>query len=176
VCVRTRVCACVRVHEAHGRGGGFVSALSTFTPSRASHTRAHLGSRGTGVCFHVDCVFVMWNVRVCTWLLAPLAFVHSSKLLVLSFAGKVHGSLSRAGKVKNQTPKVPKQEKKNKNVLGRAKKRIQFNRRFVNVVVAVGGRRPGPNKQEVGMVPGVPFLFGCSMPWRSRSRVVGPIR
>ncbi len=63
--------------------------------------------------------------------------------------GKVHGSLSRAGKVKNQTPKVPKQEKKNKNVLGRAKKRIQFNRRFVNVVVAVGGRRPGPNKQEV---------------------------
>ena len=70
----------------------------------------------------------------------------------------MHGSLSRAGKVKNQTPKVPKQEKKNKNVLGRAKKRIQFNRRFVNVVVAVGGRRPGPNKQEV-RVPLMPYPF-----------------
>lgn len=27
-------------------------------------------------------------------------------------AGKVHGSLARAGKVRGQTPKVPKQEKK----------------------------------------------------------------
>jgi len=35
--------------------------------------------------------------------------------------GKVHGSLARAGKVKGQTPKVEKQEKK-KVVRGRAKK------------------------------------------------------
>ncbi|CDJ63437.1 40S ribosomal protein S30, putative [Eimeria necatrix] len=43
--------------------------------------------------------------------------------------GKVHGSLARAGKVKNQTPKVQKQEKK-KPVTGRAKKRQLYNRRF----------------------------------------------
>jgi len=49
--------------------------------------------------------------------------------------GKVHGSLARAGKVKGQTPKVEPQEKKKKKT-GRAKRRIQYNKRFVNVVVA----------------------------------------
>ncbi|KAJ7846365.1 ribosomal protein S30-domain-containing protein [Mycena olivaceomarginata] len=44
--------------------------------------------------------------------------------------GKVHGSLARAGKVKGQTPKVEKQEKK-KTPKGRAKKRILYNRRSV---------------------------------------------
>jgi len=44
----------------------------------------------------------------------------------------VHGSLARAGKVRGQTPKVAKQEKK-KNPKGRAMKRIKYNRRFVNV-------------------------------------------
>lgn len=47
-------------------------------------------------------------------------------------AGKVHGSLARAGKVRGQAPKVPKQEKKKKPT-GRAMKRIKYNRRFVNV-------------------------------------------
>merc|ERR1739848_832853 len=56
--------------------------------------------------------------------------------------GKVHGSLARAGKVKGQTPKVDKQEKKKKRT-GRAKRR-QYNRRFVNVV-ATFGRKKGPN-------------------------------
>jgi small subunit ribosomal protein S30e len=51
---------------------------------------------------------------------------------LLSPAGKVHGSLARAGKVRGQTPKVPKQEKKKKPT-GRAMKRIKYNRRFVNV-------------------------------------------
>jgi len=41
----------------------------------------------------------------------------------------VHGSLARAGKVKSQTPKVDKQEKK-KTPKGRAKKRILYNRRY----------------------------------------------
>lgn len=50
----------------------------------------------------------------------------------LLYAGKVHGSLARAGKVRGQTPKVPKQEKKKKPT-GRAMKRIKYNRRFVNV-------------------------------------------
>ncbi|XP_034937256.1 uncharacterized protein RpS30 [Chelonus insularis] len=57
--------------------------------------------------------------------------------------GKVHGSLARAGKVKGQTPKVEKQEKSKKKT-GRAKRRIQYNRRFVTVV-PIYGRRRGPN-------------------------------
>merc|ERR1711862_160097 len=57
--------------------------------------------------------------------------------------GKVHGSLARAGKVRGQTPKVDPQEKKKKKT-GRAKRRIQYNRRFVNVVQTFGRRR-GPN-------------------------------
>uniref|UniRef100_A0A6B2E449 Putative 40s ribosomal s30 protein-like protein n=1 Tax=Phlebotomus kandelakii TaxID=1109342 RepID=A0A6B2E449_9DIPT len=60
--------------------------------------------------------------------------------------GKVHGSLARAGKVKGQTPKVEKQEKKKKKT-GRAKRRIQYNRRFVNVVQSFGRRR-GPNAKS----------------------------
>ena len=44
--------------------------------------------------------------------------------------GKVHGGLSRAGKVKNQTPKVEKTGDK-KKVTGRAKKRELYNKRFV---------------------------------------------
>ena len=39
--------------------------------------------------------------------------------------GKVHGSLARAGKVKSQTPKVDKEEKK-KQPKGRAKKRLLY--------------------------------------------------
>jgi small subunit ribosomal protein S30e len=58
--------------------------------------------------------------------------------------GKVHGSLARAGKVKSQTPKVPPQEKK-KQPRGRAKKRMCYNRRFVNVVAGPGGKNVGPN-------------------------------
>ena len=50
--------------------------------------------------------------------------------------GKQHGSLARAGKVRGQTPKVEKQDKKKKKT-GRAKRRIQYIRRFVN---AVGGQ------------------------------------
>ncbi|MCD1182242.1 30S ribosomal protein S30e, partial [Leptospira sp. Pond_2020] len=57
--------------------------------------------------------------------------------------GKVHGSLARAGKVKGQTPKVEKQEKKKKKT-GRAKRRCQYNKRFVNTVQTFGRRR-GPN-------------------------------
>ncbi|KAI8588341.1 ribosomal 40S subunit protein S30B [Geranomyces variabilis] len=63
--------------------------------------------------------------------------------------GKVHGSLARAGKVKGQCPKVEKQEKK-KKATGRAKKRIQYNRRFVNAVASFGGKRkmnPSPNSK-----------------------------
>merc|ERR1711862_357798 len=60
--------------------------------------------------------------------------------------GKVHGSLARAGKVKGQTPKVEAEEKKKKKT-GRAKRRIQYNRRFVNVVQTFGRKR-GPNSNS----------------------------
>merc|ERR1712018_260334 len=60
--------------------------------------------------------------------------------------GKVHGSLARAGKVKGQTPKVDPQEKK-KPKTGCAKRRTQYNNRFVNVVMTPG-RRKGPNSNE----------------------------
>ncbi|XP_017711472.1 PREDICTED: ubiquitin-like protein FUBI [Rhinopithecus bieti] len=56
--------------------------------------------------------------------------------------GKVHGSLARAGKVRGQTPKVAKQEKKKKT--HRSKRRMQYNRRFVNVVPTFG-KKKGPN-------------------------------
>ncbi|KAI2622077.1 ribosomal protein S30-domain-containing protein [Xylaria nigripes] len=54
--------------------------------------------------------------------------------------GKVHGSLARAGKVKSQTPKVEKQEKA-KLPKGRAKKRLLYTRRFVNVTLTGGKRK-----------------------------------
>merc|ERR1739844_53355 len=64
-------------------------------------------------------------------------------LTIPLLGGKVHGSLARAGKVRGQTPKVEAGEKKKKKT-GRAKRRIQYNRRFVNVVQTFGRRR-GPN-------------------------------
>jgi small subunit ribosomal protein S30e len=56
--------------------------------------------------------------------------------------GKVHGSLARAGKVRGQTPKVAKQDKK-KKPHGHAHNhnRMQYNRRFLTAVV-------GPNSSE----------------------------
>lgn len=51
-------------------------------------------------------------------------------------AGKVHGSLARAGKVRGQTPKVAKQDKK-KKPRGRAHKRLQYNRRFVTAGIFI---------------------------------------
>ncbi|XP_009117523.1 40S ribosomal protein S30 [Brassica rapa] len=56
------------------------------------------------------------------------------------------GSLARAGKVRGQTPKVAKQDKK-KKPRGRAHKRLQHNRRFVTAVVGFGKKR-GPNSSE----------------------------
>ena len=66
----------------------------------------------------------------------------SPQVLRLRGGGKVHGSLARAGKVKGQTPKVEKQEKR-KTPRGRAKKRILYSRRFLNVATGVGGKRLG---------------------------------
>ncbi|EGC34096.1 hypothetical protein DICPUDRAFT_35633, partial [Dictyostelium purpureum] len=61
--------------------------------------------------------------------------------------GKVHGGLNRAGKVRNATPKKDKEEKRKPKV-GRAKKRMLYNRRYVNVVVGFG-KKKGYNTQNV---------------------------
>eukprot|EP00190_Bangiopsis_sp_CCMP1999_P006688 CAMPEP_0198723170 /NCGR_PEP_ID=MMETSP1475-20131203/708_1 /TAXON_ID= ORGANISM="Unidentified sp., Strain CCMP1999" /NCGR_SAMPLE_ID=MMETSP1475 /ASSEMBLY_ACC=CAM_ASM_001111 /LENGTH=61 /DNA_ID=CAMNT_0044484197 /DNA_START=78 /DNA_END=263 /DNA_ORIENTATION=- len=60
--------------------------------------------------------------------------------------GKVHGSLSRAGKVRGQTPKVEKQEKK-KSPRGRAGQRAKYNRRFSTVAVGFG-KKKSPNSNS----------------------------
>ena len=60
--------------------------------------------------------------------------------------GKLHGSIAQAGKVRNQTPKVAPSEEKKKKLNGRAKRRQQYNRRFVTQVAAFGPRR-GMNPQ-----------------------------
>ena len=49
-------------------------------------------------------------------------------------------ALARAGKVKSQTPKVEPQEK-TKVPKGRAKKRLIYTRRFVNVTLTGTGKR-----------------------------------
>ena len=48
--------------------------------------------------------------------------------LTIGAAGKVHGSLARAGKVRGQTPHQDKAEGKKKLPRGRAFKRLQYNR------------------------------------------------
>merc|ERR1712047_3555 len=66
--------------------------------------------------------------------------------MAVSSIGECHVDVTvplMGGKVRGQTPKVEAQEKKKKRT-GRAKRRIQYNRRFVNVVQTFGRRR-GPN-------------------------------
>ena len=60
--------------------------------------------------------------------------------------GKKHGTLAKAGKVRNQTPKVEKKQREKKLKLGRAKKRLQFKRRFA-VTTQQKGKKRGPNSQ-----------------------------
>ncbi|KAL7670872.1 hypothetical protein ACOME3_005788 [Neoechinorhynchus agilis] len=68
---------------------------------------------------------------------------HGNRYSLLGAAvlgGKVHGSLARAGKVKGQTPKVEKTEKK-KKLTGRAKRRQQYVKRFKRSVADTKGRK-----------------------------------
>lgn len=58
--------------------------------------------------------------------------------------GVKHGSLTRAGKVRKQTPKVDKVERAQKVQKGRAAKRIKFNRRYLNTVM-IKGKKASPN-------------------------------
>ena len=58
--------------------------------------------------------------------------------------GKVHGNLTRNGKVRRQAPKVEKQERARKLVVGRAKKRFQYKKR-IEQVDPKDKRKKGPN-------------------------------
>merc|ERR1712013_274704 len=69
-------------------------------------------------------------------------------LTVALVGGKQHGSLTQAGRVKGRTPKVAKMEGKPKPKTGRCKRRLQYNRRFVNTVVGFGGKSKGPNSNS----------------------------
>ncbi|XP_038245041.1 ubiquitin-like protein FUBI [Dermochelys coriacea] len=72
-----------------------------------------------------------------------------SELTILEVAahmldGKVHGSLACAQKVGGQTPKVAKQEeKKKRKKTGHAKRCMQYNRHFVNIMLGFG-KKKGP--------------------------------
>lgn len=58
--------------------------------------------------------------------------------------GKLHGSITRNGKVRRQAPKVEKQVRAKKLVVGRAKKRQQYIRRIEKVDLK-DKRKKGPN-------------------------------
>merc|ERR1711966_69350 len=93
---------------------------------------------------------------VCTFDDYSIEEASTLEAYVPMLGGKQHGSLARAGKVRGQTPKVEKQDSK-KKVTGRAKRRIQYNRRFVNVVGGAFAKK-GPNSLAVqqaraGIVP-----------------------
>ena len=60
--------------------------------------------------------------------------------------GKVHGSLAQAGKVRSNTPKVPKMEKE-KPVRGRAATRKHYNKYFLSVNPDAK-RKVGPNSHS----------------------------
>ena len=52
--------------------------------------------------------------------------------------------MARNGKVRNQAPKVDKQERLKKKVTGRAAKRLQYKRRILSVD-PMDKRKKGPN-------------------------------
>uniref|UniRef100_A0A8C9AP63 40S ribosomal protein S30 n=1 Tax=Prolemur simus TaxID=1328070 RepID=A0A8C9AP63_PROSS len=58
------------------------------------------------------------------------------------FGGKDHDSLAHGGKVRGQTPKVAKQEKKK---IGQANWQTQYNQSSVNVVLTFGKKGPNAN-------------------------------
>uniref|UniRef100_A0A2K6UZX0 Uncharacterized protein n=1 Tax=Saimiri boliviensis boliviensis TaxID=39432 RepID=A0A2K6UZX0_SAIBB len=74
-------------------------------------------------------------------LVAQIKILTTLEVAGRMLGGKVHGSLAHAGKVRGQTPRVAKQEKKKKT--GQAQRRMQYNQRFVNVVPTFG-KNKGP--------------------------------
>ena len=113
-------------------------------PLSGSHVRVAPAARGgpRGCClgtFRKNCTVIIRRLRIAIQSgRVPHRRQHGKRCVVgrphrthtlNSHGCIVHGSLARAGKVKSQTPKVEKQEKK-KNPRGRAKKRMLYNRRY----------------------------------------------
>jgi small subunit ribosomal protein S30e len=64
--------------------------------------------------------------------------------------GKVHGSLTRAGKVRKQTPKVEKKERMTKIAVGRAKKRSQYQKKYSYLIGDTAAKKKyKSNKQQI---------------------------
>ncbi|CAI5460555.1 unnamed protein product [Closterium sp. Yama58-4] len=110
-----------------------------------SPTSALLYASPRAIAFSTSARALSSALAPCT-LRAAVPFVARDVATPHSTMSKVHGSLARAGKVRGQTPKVEKQDKK-KQPKGRAHKRMQYNRRFVTAVVGFGKKR-GPNSSE----------------------------
>jgi small subunit ribosomal protein S30e len=91
------------------------------------------------VLFHLVCFSFQWESCLSFF---PICLFASPPPF---YAGKVHGALSRAGKVRDHTPKVAKTAT-HKKATGRNKIRQLYKKRFLNVVA--GPRKEGPNKQK----------------------------
>ena len=66
--------------------------------------------------------------------------------------GKKHGSLTRSGKVRKQTPKVDPKERPRKRPGGRAKKRKQYGKRYAVIIptaTAAAKKKFKANKQKI---------------------------
>ena len=66
--------------------------------------------------------------------------------------GKKHGSLTRAGKVRKQTPHVDPKERPKKLPVGRAKKRKQYYKRYAVIIpeaTAAAKKKFKANRQQV---------------------------
>jgi len=66
--------------------------------------------------------------------------------------GKKHGSLTRAGKVRKQTPHVDPKERLKKLPVGRAKKRKQFIKRYAVIIpeaTAAAKKKYKANRQQI---------------------------
>uniref|UniRef100_G1U1Y5 Uncharacterized protein n=1 Tax=Oryctolagus cuniculus TaxID=9986 RepID=G1U1Y5_RABIT len=102
------------------------------------------------MCQFFVCAQELHTLEVTGWeKVAQIKALSTLEVAGRMLGGKVHGSLVRAGKMRGQTPKVAKQGK-----MGHAKRRMQYNRRFVNVVPTFG-KTKGPNaNSEVLCHPG----------------------
>ncbi|OCH94633.1 hypothetical protein OBBRIDRAFT_823383 [Obba rivulosa] len=123
--------------------------ISAFTAARHRHLKKTWEKVNLLVVLLVSCaehsLALSW---VSSWPICVICGDGNGLIVYNRIGHAVHGSLARAGKVKSQTPKVEKQEKK-KTPKGRAKKRILYNRRFVNVTTLPGGkRRMNPNPEK----------------------------
>ena len=64
----------------------------------------------------------------------------------------MHGSVSKSGKVRKQTPKVEKKDHIKKTSVGRAKKKKQYQKKYQSLILSDNERKNikfHPNKQLI---------------------------